>query len=114
MIDLHQLGYWLIAVTLFVVVPVLTTRRSLVRRLAGDRMSRLGRSPAGDGPAALRRRARAPARDPPFFAPVFLAGLLCRPGSPTLATNGAAINEKPIAVETGSPGLFRRGRKAIP
>jgi hypothetical protein len=41
-IDLHHLGYWLIAVALFVVVPVLTTRRSLVRRLAGDRMSRLG------------------------------------------------------------------------
>ena len=42
MTDLRQLlGYWLFAILVLIVVPLLVTRRALVRRLAGERLDRL-------------------------------------------------------------------------
>lgn len=42
MIDPQQLGYLLFACLVLIVVPLLATRRALIRRLAGDRLDRLG------------------------------------------------------------------------
>jgi hypothetical protein len=41
-IDLYQLGYWLLALTLFVAVPLLTTRQPVARHFVGERLNRLG------------------------------------------------------------------------